>query len=68
MKKIVCLSLILLITVCLTSSVFAASCKIDLKPSKSEISKGEEFTVDVIVKDIDAVLERSELLYIWYIC
>lgn len=54
MKKIVCLSLILLITVCLTSSVFAASCKIDLKPSKSEISKGEEFTVDVIVKDIDA--------------
>ena len=39
MKKIVCLSLILLITVCLTSSVFAASCKIDLKPHSRCYSK-----------------------------
>lgn len=55
MKKIVVLSLTLLMAICcLVNSVYAISCTMDLKLSKSEISKGEEFTVDIILKEIDA--------------
>ncbi len=55
MKKIVVLSLTLLMVICcLVNSVYAISCTMNLQLSKSEISKGEEFTVDIILKEIDA--------------
>lgn len=48
-------SLILLIIICITTSVYAAtSCKASLQTTKSEYSKGEEFTVDVNVTDLQS--------------
>lgn len=54
MKKIVLLNLILFMIVFLAGNVYAASCTMDLKPSKAEVKKGEDFTVDIILKNIDA--------------
>lgn len=53
MKKVV--SLILLMIICITTSVYAAtSCNASLQTAKSEYSKGDEFTVDVNVTDLQS--------------
>lgn len=55
MKKIISLSLILLMLVCITTNVYAAtSCNASLQTSKSEYNKGDEFTVDVNVTDLQS--------------
>lgn len=56
MKKIVKLSLVmLLIIVCCTGAVYAASsCNISLETAKSEFSKNEEFSVDVKLSNIQS--------------
>ncbi|MCI8833628.1 MAG: hypothetical protein HFJ19_05495 [Clostridia bacterium] len=51
-RKIIALSLILVI-VTLISNVYAVSkCKVDLKTDKSEYNKNDEFTVNVNLSDI----------------
>lgn len=74
MKKIIKLSLILLIVMCgLMGTVYAATtCNLVLSnPSKSEYSKGEEFTIDVSFSNmktdvgviaLDAVVEYDDNL------
>ena len=53
MKKIVSLTLILVVMMTLVSNVYAASSyKLSLEPSKTEVSKGEQFTVDVKISEI----------------
>lgn len=53
MKKVV--SLILLMIICISTSVYAAtSCNASLQTSKSEYNKGDEFTVDVNVTDLQS--------------
>lgn len=53
MKKIISLSLIVLMVICITANVYAAtSCNASLQTSKSEYDKGDEFTVDVNVTDL----------------
>lgn len=54
MKKIISLSLILLVIISLLSNVNAASCKVTLSTPKTDLSKGDKFDVDVTVSDIDA--------------
>lgn len=56
MKKIVKLSLVmLLIIVCCTGAVYAASsCNISLETAKAEFSKNEEFSVDVKLSNIQS--------------
>jgi hypothetical protein len=47
--------LIFIVLISITTSVYAASsCKIDLKTTKNEVSKDEEFVVDVAVSDIQS--------------
>lgn len=53
MKKIIVLSLILLITISMVINVYATSTfEMSLQSSKNEVSKGEEFTVDVKLSNI----------------
>lgn len=53
MKKIIVLSLILLITISMVINVYANSTfEMSLQPSKKEVNKGEEFTVDVNLSNI----------------
>lgn len=53
MKKIIVLSLILLITIATVVNVYAASnFEMSLQPSKNEVSTGEEFVVDVRISNI----------------
>ncbi len=53
MKKIIILSLILLITISIVINVYATSTfEMSLQSSKNEVSKGEEFTVDVKLSNI----------------
>lgn len=53
MKKIVILSLILLTTISMVINVYATSTfEMSLQPSKKELDKGEEFTVDVKISNI----------------
>lgn len=55
MKRIIKLSLVLLITICMMGSVYAAlSCNISLQASKTEVSKNEEFIVDVNIANIQS--------------
>lgn len=55
MKRVVKLSLVLLITICMIGSVYAAlSCNVSLQASKTEVSKNEEFTVDVNIANIQS--------------
>lgn len=55
MKKIVKLGLILLITVFMVGTVYAAlSCEISAKANKSEVSKNEEFSVDFNIANIQS--------------
>lgn len=53
MKKLIILSLILLTTITTVINVYAASSfEISLRTSKNEVSKGEEFVVDVKISNI----------------
>lgn len=53
MKKIISLTLILVVMMILVSNVYAeSSYKLSLEPSKNEVGKGEQFTVDVKISDI----------------
>ena len=53
MKKIISLTLILVVMMTLVSNVYAeSSYKLSLEPSKNEVGKGEQFTVDVKISDI----------------
>lgn len=53
MKKIVILSFILLTTISMVINVYATSTfEMSLQSSKSEVTKGEEFTVDVKISNI----------------
>lgn len=55
MKKIVKLSLILLVTVLMMGSVYAAlSCEISAKANKTEVTKNEEFSVDFNIANIQS--------------
>lgn len=56
MKKILKLVLlVLLVTICMASSVYAAiSCNITMEAEKKEVSKNEEFTVTVKITDIQS--------------
>lgn len=48
MKKIISLTLMLLVMLCVTSNVYAAiSLQVDMVAAKEEYKKGEEFTVEV---------------------
>lgn len=53
MKKIISLTLSILLTICLVNIVYADSlCKVDLQVSKSKLSKNEEFSVNVVLSNI----------------
>lgn len=53
MRKIIKISLILLMAICITGSVYAASsCNISMKTTKTEYSKGDTVTIDVNISDI----------------
>lgn len=52
MKKIWKTSLILFSVICMTVSVYAASCSMGLKTTKNEFSKNDEVVVDVVVDSI----------------
>lgn len=55
MKKIVKLSLILLMTVFIVGNVYAAlSCEVNIGASKTQVSKNEEFTVDINLSNIQS--------------
>ena len=55
MKKIVKLSLVLLMTICIMGNVYAAlSCNVSVQTAKSEYSKNEQFTVDVNIANIQS--------------
>lgn len=55
MKKVVTLSLILLITIFMMGNVYAAlSCKVSVTADKPQITKQEEFTVDFNVYNIQS--------------
>lgn len=70
MKKIISLGLSILLTICLASTVYAtSSCKVSLKTSKTNLIKGEEVSVNVVLSNIQdkkgiiglsAVLEYDE--------
>lgn len=52
MKKTIKISLILVCVICLTMSVYAASCSMSLKTSKNEFSKNDKVVVDVAMDSI----------------
>lgn len=55
MKKIVKLSLILVMLVCIMGSVYAApNCSISLETTKAQYNKNDEFTVDVNMSKIES--------------
>lgn len=54
MKKIIVLSLVLLMTIATVTSVYAVSSfKMELKPSNKEVSKNEEIVVEAVISDIE---------------
>ena len=55
MKKIVKLSLVLIMTIFIMGNVYAAiSCKVNMQAAKTEVSKNEEFTVDINLSNIQS--------------
>lgn len=54
MKKIISLSLIILLAICLVStSIYAtSSCKVTLENNKKQVTKDEEFSINVVISDI----------------
>ena len=55
MKKIISMSLVLIIAICIMGNVYAAlSCNVSLQANKTKLSKNEEFIVDVKVSNIQS--------------
>lgn len=55
MKKIVTLSLILILTICIMGNVYGAfSCQINMETSKTQVSKNDEFSINVNVSNIQS--------------
>lgn len=55
MKKIIMSSFILILTVCMMGNVYGAfSCQINMEVSKTQVSKNDEFTVDVKITNIQS--------------
>ena len=52
MKKRLIVSIIFAIIVSLLSNVYAASCNVNLQPSKIETTVNKEFVVDVVLSNI----------------
>lgn len=53
MKKIIVLGLIILTTISIVINVYATSTfEMSMQPSKSEVTKGEEFTLDVKISNV----------------
>ncbi|MCI8481602.1 MAG: LPXTG cell wall anchor domain-containing protein [Clostridia bacterium] len=52
MKKIVKLSLVLLMIIGMTVNVYAASCTVNLQPSKKEVKVNEEVVIDVELANV----------------
>lgn len=54
-KNIIKISLIVLMTICITGSVYATlKCNINMKTEKSEYNKGDTFVVDVMISNIES--------------
>lgn len=55
MKKVIGMGIILLMAICITGNVYAAfKCNIDMKIEKSEYNKGDTFTVDINISNIES--------------
>lgn len=55
MKKTLVFSLIVMITICIMGSVYAAlSCNIGIQSNKTEVKKGEQFTININVSNIQS--------------
>lgn len=55
MKKIIMSSFILILTVCMMGNVYGAfSCEMNMKTSKTQVSKNDEFTIDVNIANIQS--------------
>lgn len=55
MKKILKLSLVLLMTMCIMGNVYAAiNCNVSVQTDKTQISKNEQFTVNVNISNIQS--------------
>lgn len=55
MKKIVTLGLILMLTICMMGNVYAAfSCNVNMQASKTQVTKNDEFTINVNVSNIQS--------------
>lgn len=55
MKKIVSISIVLVIAICMMGSVYASlSCNMSMQANKTEVSKNEEFIVNVNVSNIQS--------------
>lgn len=55
MKKVIKISLILLIAICISGNVYATlKCNINMKTEKLEYNKGDTFTVDVNISNIES--------------
>lgn len=52
MKKIITISLIMLVLVSTLTNIYAASCTVTLQPSNSKVEINKEFTVDVNLSNI----------------
>ena len=53
MKKIISLSLSILLTICLVSNVYAASeCKVSLQADRTQLAKNQEVSINVVLSDI----------------
>ncbi len=52
MKRLVKISLILLSIMCIMTKVYAVSCTLNLQTAKNEFTKNQEFTVDVVISDV----------------
>lgn len=55
MKKVISISLILLIIICITGNVYAVlKCNVNMKTEKSEYNKGDTVTIDVNISNIES--------------
>lgn len=55
MKKVLTLGIaVLMLCMFMAGNIYAMSCKVNLQTTKSEVAKGEEFTVDLYVSDIQS--------------
>lgn len=52
MKKIITISLIMLVLVSTLTNIYAASCTVTLQPSNGKVESNKEFTVDVNLSNI----------------